>query len=154
MPSAGSPDTPGAALVLLARAQRLTTAARTTLEGRNGLPARRRTRAAAVFARSALELVVDAHLSARGHDMSDASIRVRLICLRHFVGQEVGDSATVAWAGLSQGCHQHAYELSPSWGEVSHLVGLVEGAASKALDEPAQACDPRLRVYAREARKR
>jgi hypothetical protein len=118
---------------LLGQAQELIDVARATLDGNTGLPPRRRTRAAALFARTALELAVNAHLAAAGHDLPGAGMRVRLICLYTLVDRDVGQSATIAWAGLSSGCHQHAYELSPTWSEVSHLIDLVESVLTVAV---------------------
>lgn len=108
---------------------RLLDAARAALAGTGTtgtLPQRRRARAAAVVARAALELAVDARLVEHGLDLHHATMRSRLICLSAVVDATAGDAAAVAWAGLSSGCHQHAYELSPTWAEISHLIGLVE----------------------------
>ena len=116
---------------LLGRARRLLAAANAALDGTTQLPARRRTRAAAVFARTALEHVVDAALLAKGHDLSGAGMRVRLICLHTIVDPASGRTAEIAWAGLSQGCHQHAYELCPTWAEVQHLVAMVDQVAQR-----------------------
>jgi hypothetical protein len=122
------------ATALLARAQRNLNAAHAALDGTTSLPPRRRTRAAAVFARSALEHVVDAALVAQGHRLVDAGMRARLICLRTLIDEDAGRTAAIAWAGLSQGCHHHAYELSPTWIETHHLVGLVGRVADTLTD--------------------
>lgn len=126
-------DAAAVGLALLVRAQRHLAAARAALDGTTQLPARRRTRAAAVFARTALEHVVDSALVSRGHALTDAGMRVRLICLRTLVDQETGTIAEIAWGGLSQGCHQHAYELSPTWAEVRHYVDLVDKIAHRTV---------------------
>jgi len=107
-------------------ARRLLAAARATLDGEGTLPPRRRTRAAAVVARAALELAVDARLARHGLVLGGATMRSRLICLGTVVDPRAGEAAAVAWVGLSSGCHQHAYELSPTWAEITHLIGLVE----------------------------
>ncbi|HEX5494546.1 MAG TPA: hypothetical protein VFX70_08255 [Mycobacteriales bacterium] len=63
-----------------------------------------------------------------GFDLDKATVRSRLIVLRALVGDaeaDTAEAAEAAWAGLSRACHQHAYELAPTTGEVSHLVGLV-----------------------------
>jgi hypothetical protein len=104
----------------------LLAAARATLDAAGTLPQRRRTRAAAVVARAALELAVDARLAEHGLDLTRATMRSRLICLTTLVDGDAGEAAAVAWAGLSAGCHQHAYELTPTWAEITHLIGLVE----------------------------
>lgn len=130
MPTAPD-DAPDAAGARLGRARRHLRAAHDALHGRTNLPARRRTRAAALFARTALEHVIDAALLTQGHDLGDASTRVRLICLRTRIDAEIGRTAEIAWGGLSSSCHHHAYELSPTWAEVQHLIGLVEHLAQR-----------------------
>ncbi|MFN0284900.1 MAG: hypothetical protein ACKVZ6_23345, partial [Kineosporiaceae bacterium] len=49
---------------------------------------------------------------------------------------DTGDTAAIAWGGLSQGCHQHAYELSPTFSEIEHLIGLVEKVATAVRTPP------------------
>jgi hypothetical protein len=45
--------------------------------------------------------------------------------LRVLDESEFADAASVAWNGLSNACHHHAYELAPTVGEVRHLCRLV-----------------------------
>lgn len=93
--------------------------ARETLAG--GVP--QAARIAAVLSRQALEDVVDGLLQAIP---PGATMRSRLISLRIIESSEVADLAAAAWCGLSRVCHHHAYELTPTVGEVEHLIGQVE----------------------------
>jgi len=119
------PDSRALAAAELAEAARLLATARAVLAGEGTLPARRRPRAAAVVARAALELAVDGRLAEHGLHLHLATMRSRLICLRAAVDADLGDVAALAWAGLSSGCHHHAYELTPTWAEIAHLTDLV-----------------------------
>jgi hypothetical protein len=96
--------------------------ARAVLDGRYAVPKRQRARMAALLARQALEATVDALC---GPTMRRASMRSRLTYLRIIVDQQRADRAGVAWAGLSQACHHHSYELTPTTAEVEYLIDLV-----------------------------
>ncbi len=48
--------------------------------------------------------------------------------------------AEYAWNRLSDACHQHAYQLTPTYSEVRHLVGLVEELASLSENKYKEAC--------------
>lgn len=119
----------------LAAAREELATATAALDGRTKLPARRRTRAAAIIGRTALEHLVQAALLARGHRLTEASMRVQLICLSTLVSPDAGRTAHTAWAGLSQGCHHHAYELSPTASEVRHLLALVDQLADLTIPQ-------------------
>jgi hypothetical protein len=105
-------------------------AAWAALDRKLALPPRRVTRSAALLARTALELRIDQLLTAKGLQIQGAGMRTKLICLRTLVSADLGDRAAVAWGGLSNACHQHAYELSPTSAEVAHLIALVESLSS------------------------
>ena len=53
------------------------------------------------------------------------ALRSRLTVLGITYGPEVARAAEVAWIGLSDACHNHAYELTPTVTEVSHLIDIV-----------------------------
>lgn len=104
------------------------------LDGDLNIPERRRSRAAALLGRRALEELAVAIPLADGIDLSDATMRSTLICLRHLsdpsVGRPLADpsvaqAAVVAWHGLSNVCHHHAYELTPTSVEVRRLLDMV-----------------------------
>lgn len=86
-------------------------------------------RRAAWFARAALEDVVDELLAERQLTVNErASGRAKLSCLEALYRDDHPDlvaHAEYAWARLSEACHQHAYELTPTYIEVRHLVELV-----------------------------
>lgn len=97
-------------------------------------PAQYSLRRACWLARAALEgLIVDL-LKAKGVTADRASERAKLSCLE---GLYIDDRALVhnaeyAWARLSDACHQHAYELSPTYSETRHLISLVTEVAAVA----------------------
>lgn len=117
---------------LHAKAHEMLRAADAVLSGDTDIPARRRTRAAALLARTALELAIDARLAAAGAGIEKAGTRVKLICLRA-MSPGIADDAAVAWTGLSRACHQHAYELAPIHSETRHLAELTRRVLG---DEP------------------
>jgi hypothetical protein len=49
----------------------------------------------------------------------------QLVVIRVFYGDQVSNTANIAWIGLSNACHHHAYELTPTVEEVRHWLGLV-----------------------------
>lgn len=96
--------------------------ARAILAGQHGIPAAQTTRAAAILARQALEDITRRLCVAANADLARANERSRLVVLRWLVGDGTADLAGAAWWGLSRLCHHHAYELTPTVGEVAHLV--------------------------------
>lgn len=96
--------------------------ARAVLDGRHAVSSSQLSRMAALLARQALEEVVDALC---GPEMRRASMRSRLLYLRVLVDSHTANRAGIAWSGLSQACHQHAYELTPTTAEVGYLMDLV-----------------------------
>jgi hypothetical protein len=82
-------------------------------------------RAAAFLARHAFEDAMTALCRASGVAIDRASMRSKVIVTRMLHGNETGDRAAVAWAGLCRACHHHAYELVPAADEVSRWLGLV-----------------------------
>lgn len=102
--------------------------ARAVLQGRHAVPARQSARMAALLARQALEDMIGALC---GPELARATMRTRLLYVRVLVDAELADHAGVAWHGLSHACHHHAYELSPTPGEVEHLADLVSTLTSE-----------------------
>lgn len=89
-------------------------------------------RRACWLARAALEALIDDLLTTKGIVAAGASERAKLSCLE---GAYTDDRALVhkaeyAWNRLSDACHQHAYQLAPTYAEVQHLIGLVEELSS------------------------
>jgi hypothetical protein len=80
--------------------------------------------------RSVLEQSFDHLAWARGVELGTATGITRLVCLRSLyqdVAPELADEAEAAWTRLSQAVHHHAYELSPTLGEVEELARMVVG---------------------------
>ncbi|MFI6778751.1 hypothetical protein [Nocardia sp. NPDC050412] len=84
-------------------------------------------RIAAWLTRTALEQIVDELLRAKGIEAGGASSRARLACLEVAYRDErdVPARSQYAWTRLSEACHQHAYQLSPTYQEVRHLLEIV-----------------------------
>ena len=88
-------------------------------------------RRACWLARAALESAVIDLLSARGIDVTKASERGKLSCLEgaYADDRQLTSRAEYAWSRLSEACHQHAYQLSPTHVEAKQLIELVAGVA-------------------------
>lgn len=84
-------------------------------------------RIAAWLTRTALEHIIDELLRARGIEPGKASGRARLACLEVAYRDEsdIPSRSQYAWSRLSEACHQHAYQLSPTYQEVQHLLEIV-----------------------------
>ena len=85
-------------------------------------------RRACWLARSAMEERLDALLLARDIETGPhASTRSKLSCLEAAYADEpeLANRAQYLWSRLSEACHQHAYELSPTYTEVRHLLDLL-----------------------------
>lgn len=84
-------------------------------------------RIAAWLTRTALEQIIDELLRAKGIEAGGASSRARLACLEVAYRDErdVPSRSQYAWTRLSEACHQHAYQLSPTYQEVQHLLEIV-----------------------------
>ncbi|HWC23839.1 MAG TPA: hypothetical protein VG502_16205 [Flexivirga sp.] len=91
-----------------------------------------RNRIACWLARSALEQVVRELLSAKGRPVGRATMASSLTCLEVAYAADplVADRAEFAWARLSNACHQHAFELSPTASEAANLVEIVAELAA------------------------
>ncbi len=79
------------------------------LDGVIPMPVGRVARAAAAVARQALEDAVAVQCSTLAAGLHRPTMRSQLILLRELGDREVGRKAQVAWDGLSQACHHHAY---------------------------------------------
>jgi len=95
-------------------------------------------RAAALAARRALEETLDALWKHRAPGLERASARAQLACLRTFLrDDELAGDVTFAWSALSDACHHHDYELTPTSAElqgsfdvVARLIGRVTSLTS------------------------
>ena len=89
------------------------------------LPQAIATRAAAFLAKQALEDTTRALCHRAGANIDRATMRSQLIVVRAFHGDQVASTANIACIGLSNACHHHAYELTPTVDEVRHWFSLV-----------------------------
>jgi hypothetical protein len=108
--------------------------ARSILDGTVRLPGSIAPRAAAFLVRQALEETARSLCREAGAGIDRASMRSILIVLRTLYGDSLADPMNVAWTGLCNACHHHAYELAPTAKEVHHLLALVTelGAGARA----------------------
>lgn len=79
-------------------------------------------RGAAFLARNALEEWVRWHSATLDERLPQATMASQLLCLEHCVGPGLAGRARQTWGSLSEACHHHAYELSPSPAQVSALL--------------------------------
>lgn len=84
-------------------------------------------RRACWLARAALEELILELLRARGIEAEEASERSKLACLEgaYADDRDLTFRAEFAWNRLSEACHQHAYQLAPTYSEVKDLIRLV-----------------------------
>ena len=76
-------------------------------------------RAAALVTRQALEATLAELWAARAPGLERASMRAQLVCLPRYVEPALAGRVSFTWSMLSAACHHHAYELSPTAGELS-----------------------------------
>jgi hypothetical protein len=109
--------------------------ARAVLDGRTPIPVGQRAFLAAALARQALEDTIERlcadRFGAVGHPVT---MRSRLIMLGTVLDQRTMRAIEIAWAELSAACHHHAYELTPTTTEISHLIDLVAGLPATPTD--------------------
>lgn len=84
-------------------------------------------RRACWLARAALEARVRHLLQVKGVGTDKASDRALLTCLEgaYADDRDLVARADYAWGRLSEACHQHAYEIAPTWAEARRLLELV-----------------------------
>ena len=85
-------------------------------------------RAACWFTRRGLEELLPILLGRRGLQLGTSNTRTRLVCLvvAYADQAERANDLVSAWDQLSQACHHHAYELTPTLGEARDLLTRVE----------------------------
>jgi hypothetical protein len=72
-------------------------------------------RAAALLARQALELAMEAMWTAtpQAAGLSGCSMRSQILCLAAYLDPDTATRAAYLTAALSHACHYHPYELAP-----------------------------------------
>ena len=102
-------------------------------------------RAAAWLTRSALEDLLADLVRAKGLGTGRAQARSILGCIEVLYATEAPElaaQAQYAWDRLSEACHYHAYELSPTHAEVQALVDLVSEIDQRATRAAQYRLDP------------
>jgi hypothetical protein len=92
----------------------LLVAARTALDRPGGLGGSAWARSTALLTRQALEGALAAYWSARAPGMESCSAKCQLLALPFYVDDPNIRAAHQTWAALSNACHHHAYDLSPT----------------------------------------
>lgn len=83
----------------------------------------RRSRAAALLGRQALEQALDEVWARREPAIARCSARAQLLCLPTYLGDvDLAERATWTWWALTRACHVHPYELPPTAGEVEEWL--------------------------------
>jgi len=89
-------------------------------------------RAAALLARRALETAVGRWWEQRSFDPRGCPVRVQILCLRLSQGdRDLAARAGLAWSALSRACHHHAYDLSPTVGELRSWLTEVDALVER-----------------------
>ena len=83
-------------------------------------------RGCAFLVRMELEEWVRRYSATLDINLAQASMRSQLLCLDKTVTRDQSSRAAYAWHRLSEACHQHAYELAPTVGELHFLLEEVE----------------------------
>lgn len=84
-------------------------------------------RTVALLARQALETSLAELWTKRGVKIGWATERAQLLCLPQVLGdRRLSADAALAWSGLSEACHQHAYDLAPTAGELGAWLDTVD----------------------------
>lgn len=68
--------------------------------------------------RLALEQGLRKYWSRVRPELNRCSVHARMLCLEGYAGPQVAHRCAAVWASLSQACRNHAYELSPTPGEL------------------------------------
>ncbi|KGN29918.1 hypothetical protein N802_10235 [Knoellia sinensis KCTC 19936] len=91
-----------------------------------------RNRTACWLARASLEEAIRERLTERDCPPGEASMRSLLTCLEiaYSNDPEWVNQAEQAWAGLSNACHHHAFQLGPTSLEAQRLIDSVRVIAT------------------------
>ncbi|WOC12184.1 hypothetical protein [Gordonia sp. MP11Mi] len=106
------------ALALLAHADAL-------LSGRARVESGNSGRLAAFLGRHAVEILIVDRCEELGAPCPGGTARSKISILKSLDHDDVGPTLIYAWNRLSECCHQHAYELSPTVSEVRALCASV-----------------------------
>lgn len=118
----------------------IVTAARHLLERADVSTAGLWPRATALLARQAIDSALSELWRLRAPGMENCSMRAQLLCLAYYLRDEaLAEQTSYAWAALSRACHQHPYELPPTFAELLEAIKSVENlvaAVAKITSKP------------------
>ncbi|SDK19934.1 hypothetical protein SAMN04487820_105200 [Actinopolyspora mzabensis] len=103
-------------------ADRLITSAHAVLDRTIAVPPHQVSRVAAFLARRALEAITRDLCERVGVRSDIATMRARLVVLRHHTNATTAELLARSWLGLSRACHHHAFEFAPNENEVRRLL--------------------------------
>ncbi|MBE3014039.1 hypothetical protein IL992_33395 [Microbispora sp. NEAU-D428] len=75
-------------------------------------------RPAALLLRLSLEQGLREYFQRVRPELNTCTMLERMLCLEAYAGPGLARQCATLWSGLSQACHYHAYELSPTPGEL------------------------------------
>ncbi|WP_155360635.1 hypothetical protein [Acrocarpospora macrocephala] len=75
-------------------------------------------RPAALLLRLSLEHGLREYFQRVRPELNKCTMLEQMLCLEAYAGSGVARQCAILWSGLSQACHYHAYELSPTPGEL------------------------------------
>lgn len=79
-----------------------------------------------VLLRQALERALAQLWVQRAAELVDAPFRSQLLCLSRFIDRDIASTAANTWYELSAACHQRAYDLPPTAGELARWYDATE----------------------------
>ena len=82
--------------------------------------------AVTVLLRQALERALDQLWRAKEPELVETSTRAQLLVLPRFIDRELAGQTANTWSELSAACHQRAYDLPPTAGELARWYEAVE----------------------------
>jgi hypothetical protein len=82
--------------------------------------------AVALLLRQALERALDQLWDAKQPALQAVSQRAQLLVLGRYLDRTVAERAAITWYELSGVCHQHAYDLAPTAGELARWYEATE----------------------------
>ncbi|ETK36562.1 hypothetical protein MPTA5024_07775 [Microbispora sp. ATCC PTA-5024] len=83
-------------------------------------------RPAALLLRLSLEQGLREYFQRVRPELNTCTMLERMLCLEAYAGPGLARQCATLWSGLSQACHYHAYELSPTPSELGRWREEVE----------------------------
>jgi hypothetical protein len=82
--------------------------------------------AVTVLLRRALERALAQLWRAKAPSLEQADYRAQFLLLPRYIEREIAATASHTWSELSAACHQRAYDLPPTAGELARWFGATE----------------------------